>query len=92
MRVLVVNAGSTSLKLHLVIDGEAQEVSDIVEADAVGHRIVHGGDFDAPQLLDEQVEGEIRRLTELAPLQNRPALEGIARVRERLPGVPQVAV
>jgi acetate kinase len=67
-------------------------VDEIVAADAVGHRIVHGGSFDQPQLLDEAVEREIERLTVLAPLQNRRALDGIRRVRERLPDVPQVAV
>ena len=92
MQVLVVNAGSTSLKLHLVDGDEATAVDDIVAADAVGHRIVHGGSFDAPQLIDDAVEREIDRLTVLAPLQNRRALEGIRRVRERLPDVPQVAV
>src|SRR6185437_15906739 len=54
--------------------------------------IVHGGSFDAPQLIDDAVEHEIDRLTVVAPLQNRRALEGIRRVRERLPDVPQVAV
>ena len=92
MRVLVVNAGSTSLKLHVVDGDEATPVDDVVPADAVGHRIVHGGDFDAPQLLDEAVEHEIERLTALAPLQNRRALDGIARVRAALPDTPQVAV
>ncbi|HET8528676.1 MAG TPA: acetate kinase [Gaiellaceae bacterium] len=92
MRVLVVNAGSTSLKLHLVEGGEAREVDELVDADAVGHRIVHGGSFAEAEPLDEAVEREIERLTVLAPLQNRRALEAIARVRERLPFVPQVAV
>lgn len=92
MRVLVVNAGSTSLKLHLVDGDEATPVADVVPADAVGHRVVHGGSFDAPQLIDDAVEREIERLTVLAPLQNRRALEGIARVRAALPDVPQVAV
>ena len=92
MQVLVVNAGSTSLKLHLVDGGEARTVDDVVRADAIGHRIVHGGDFDAPQLLTPDVEREIERLTVLAPLQNRRALDAIARVRAALPDVPQVAV
>jgi acetate kinase len=92
VRVLVVNAGSTSLKLHLVDGDVATPVDDIVSADAVGHRIVHGGEFDAPHLLTPDVEREIERLTALAPLQNRRALDGIARVRDTLPDTPQVAV
>jgi len=67
-------------------------VEELVDADAVGHRIVHGGSFDEAQRLDECVEREIERLTVLAPLQNRRALDAIARVRGRLPDVPQVAV
>jgi acetate kinase len=91
--VLVVNAGSTSLKLHRVESGEAEQVEDFVAADAVGHRIVHGGSrFDEPTIVDEDVEREIERLTVLAPLQNRRAIDGIRRAREALPDAPQVAV
>ena len=48
MRVLVVNAGSSSLKVDIVEDGETVESRDGLPAvapdvDAVGHRIVHGG-------------------------------------------------
>ena len=93
MNVLTVNAGSTSLKLQLVRDGEAEPVEDFVAADAVGHRVVHGGEtLVAPCLLTHDVERELERLTTLAPLHNTPALDGIRRAREALPGVPQVAV
>jgi acetate kinase len=92
MRVLVVNAGSTSLKLHLVDGDTATAVDDVVAADAVGYRIVHGGTFDRAQLLDDDVEREIERLTALAPLHNRPAVDAIAAVRAVLPDVPHVAV
>jgi acetate kinase len=91
--VLVVNAGSTSLKLHLVRDDESRSVDGFVPADAVGHRVVHGGRrFDRPVLIDEQVERAIDELSALAPLHNGRALEEIRRARESLPGVPQVAV
>jgi acetate kinase len=90
---LVVNGGSTSLKLHLVRGNESRRVDDFVTADAVGHRVVHGGRrFAAPALLDEEVERAIEELAVLAPLHNRRALEEIRRAREALPGVPQVAV
>jgi len=92
MRVLVVNAGSTSLKVHLVDGESAEQVDDVTSADAVGHRIVDGGAFDETCLLDETVEREIERMTSVAPLQNRAALDAIARVKAALPGVPQVAV
>jgi len=91
--VLVVNAGSTSLKLHLVSGDESRAVDEFVAADAVGHRVVHGGRrFVAPTLIDGEVEHEIEELSVLAPLHNGRALEEIRRAREALPDVPQVAV
>jgi acetate kinase len=91
--VLVVNAGSTSLKLHLVRGDDATPVDGFVAADAVGHRVVHGGDrFVEPTRIDAEVEQAIRELTELAPLQNTRALEAIAQARQALPDAPQVAV
>ena len=93
MDVLVVNAGSTSLKLHLVRGDESRAVDDFVAADAVGHRVVHGGRrFVGPVLVDAEVERAIEELSTLAPLHNRPALEQIRRAREELPDVPHVAV
>jgi acetate kinase len=93
MNVLTVNAGSTSLKLLLVRDGEAERVEDFAPADAVGHRVVHGGaNLVAPCRITDAVEHELERLTPIAPLHNAPALDGIRRAREALPAVPQVAV
>jgi len=93
MDVLVVNAGSTSLKLHLVVGDDSQPVDGFVAADAVGHRVVHGGRrFVAPALVDDEVEQAIAALAMLAPLHNRRALDEIRRAREALPAVPQVAV
>ncbi len=93
MDVLVVNTGSTSLKLYLVHGDESRRVDGFVAADAVGHRVVHGGRrFDRPVLVDENVERAIEELAVLAPLHNRRALEELRRAREALPGVPHVAV
>ena len=93
MNVLVVNAGSTSLKLHLVTGNESREVDSFVPAEAVGHRVVHGGRrFVGPVVVDGEVERAIEELSVLAPLHNRRALEEIRRAREALPGVPHVAV
>jgi acetate kinase len=91
--VLVVNAGSTSLKLHVVSGSQSRPVEGFEPADAVGHRVVHGGDrFDAPARVDEELERAIEALEPLAPLHNRAALDGIRRAREALPEVPHVAV
>jgi acetate kinase len=95
--VLVVNAGSTSLKLHLV-DGDRSEPVDSLEAgagraDAVAHRVVHGGPrFREPVVIDGEVREQIRELEALAPLHNTPALQAIERAQAVLPGVPHVAV
>ena len=93
MDVLTVNAGSTSLKLLLVRDGEAEPIDDFVPADAVGHRVVHGGaTLVDPCIITAAVEQELERLTPIAPLHNKPALDGIRRARTALPDVPQIAV
>jgi acetate kinase len=91
--VLTVNAGSTSLKLCLV-DGEASRpVDDFVPADAVGHRVVHGGaKYTEPVLIDDEVEQAIDELSHIAPLHNTPALKAIREARAALPDVPHVAV
>jgi acetate kinase len=91
--VLVVNAGSTSLKLHLVEGDESSQVDGFEPCGAVGHRIVHGGPrFVEPVLVDDEVVRGIEAVTELAPLHNAPALEALGRAREALPDVPHVAV
>ena len=87
------NAGSTSLKLHVVSGSQSRPVEGFEPADAVGHRVVHGGDrFDAPARVDEELERAIEALEPLPPLHNRAALDGIRRAREALPEVPHVAV
>jgi acetate kinase len=96
--VLVVNAGSTSLKLSLVAEQERVEAVASFAAVphgvvAVGHRVVHGGDrFREPLLIDGGVEDELALLADLAPLHNGPALAAIDEARAALPEVPHVAV
>ena len=95
--VLVVNAGSTSLKLSVVDAVEHSKsiasLEDAPEVEAVAHRIVHGGErFLEPTLVDEAVEHELRSLVELAPLHMRPALTALAEARRVLPEVAHVAV
>lgn len=60
---------------------------------AVGHRVVHGGNsFHEPTLLDDAVIARLDELSDLAPLHNPPALEGIAVARKLLPDIPHIAV
>lgn len=97
-RVLVVNAGSTSLKLSIVDGEERSEPVPSFEAtpdgvSAVGHRVVHGGArFREPVVVDDEVAEAIRQLSALAPLHNVPALEAIEDARRALPDVPHIAV
>jgi len=95
--ILVVNAGSTSLKLSAVEeDDSASPVASLDRAPpvaAVAHRIVHGGTrFRGPVLVDDEVRRELEALTELAPLHNAPALRALDDARRALPDVPHVAV
>ena len=62
-------------------------------ADAVGHRVVHGGArFVQPVLIDDEVIAAIEQLRALAPLHNEPALRAIREAQAALPDIPHVAV
>jgi acetate kinase len=58
----------------------------------VAHRVVHGGELREPTLIDDALQARLEQLVELAPLHNRPAVDGIAEARRVLPTVPHVAV
>jgi acetate kinase len=95
--ILVVNAGSTTLKLSVVDEkSESRSIDSFEDAhgiSAVAHRIVHGGSrFRDPIVLDEIVESELKAISELAPLHNAPALAAASRARAAVPDVPHVAV
>ncbi|MEA2226777.1 MAG: acetate kinase [Solirubrobacteraceae bacterium] len=112
MRILVVNAGSSSLKLRLLGPDDAlladtdiaapraevdeaalaDRIGDMGAVDAVGHRIVHGGErFRGPIRIDADVVDELRALTDLAPLHQPKSLAALAVVRRALPDTPAVA-
>lgn len=66
---------------------------DTSQVSAIGHRVVHGGNqFTESVRIDDRVRGELERLVDLAPLHNRPALQGMRAIENALPNVPQVAV
>ncbi len=113
MQVLVVNAGSSSVKLSLLgpddkLLGERElearkatidagvlrraVAEGLADANAIGHRIVHGGErFRAAVKIDAQVEGALRELVELAPLHQPKSLAALDAVSEALPDLPAVA-
>jgi len=83
--------------LELVIaaltSGETRVLSGVGEIDAVGHRVVHGGEkFTGSVLITDEVLEAIRACADLAPLHNPPNILGIEACQELIPGVPQVAV
>ena len=68
-------------------------LKSLEEIDAVGHRVVHGGEkFKSSVFIDEEVKAELVRNIDLAPLHNPPNLKGIYAMEELIPGVPQVGV
>ena len=116
MKILVLNAGSSSLKFDLfeatpdsekvLAKGEVERLASMADAiesmfqqlgdvsvEAVGHRIVHGGDrFHQSVIIDAEVEKQIEDLSILAPLHNPHNLEAYRAAREHLPGAKHVAV
>jgi len=131
MKVLVLNAGSSSLKFsltdttdqkhevrgaveriglpnaHLVVEGKSRPVEapdhaaaleaalqnlDLSRVEAVGHRVVHGGDFTASSRITPEVLERLEAFVPLAPLHNPANLAGIRAALAALPHLPQVAV
>lgn len=78
----------------LMSDESGVPITSVGEIEAVGHRVVHGGErFTHSVRVDEQVRRELEDLIDLAPLHNPHNLRGIAAARSVVgPGVPQVAV
>lgn len=68
-------------------------IQSMMEIDAVGHRVVHGGEkFSASALITPSVKAAIRVCYDLAPLHNPPNMTGVEACEAAMPGVPQVAV
>lgn len=81
------------LILNTLVDEKIGCIKDLKEIEAVGHRVVHGGEkFNKSVLITSEVKDMIIRCAELAPLHNPANLKGIEAIEKTLPGVPQVAV
>ncbi len=79
--------------IEKLTDEKVGVVKSLAEIDAVGHRIVHGGEkFASSVVIDEEVMKAIEDCNDLAPLHNPANLIGINSCREIMPDVPMVAV
>ena len=83
--------------IQLVLDALTNEktgaIKSLKEVDAIGHRVVHGGEkFAASTLINDDVIKAVEECNDLAPLHNPANLIGIRVCSELMPGVPQVAV
>ncbi len=79
--------------MELLVGADNDYLSSLDEIEAVGHRVVHGGEtFKDSVLIDEDVEEAIQEAFDIAPLHNPPNLQGIRAAKEHLPDVPHVAV
>lgn len=73
--------------------GETRSIASVTQIDAVGHRVVHGGDrFQYPVLVTPEVYSALGSLSHFAPLHIQSELEGMKVVAELLGDVPQFAV
>lgn len=77
----------------LLTDPEIGVIKDLKEIDAVGHRMVHGGEkFNKSVILNNEVLETFKDCIDLAPLHNPANLKGVNAVNELMPGLPQVGV
>lgn len=68
-------------------------IKSLEEIDAVGHRVVHGGEkFNKSVLINDEIIDQMVACIDLAPLHNPPNLAGINAVKELMPSTPQVGV
>lgn len=82
-----------NLILNIIADPHVGVLSSIGQIDAVGHRVVHGGEaITKAELVTPRVETVIEECAKLAPLHNLANLMGIRAVRALLPSIPHVAV
>ena len=78
---------------RILADPEKGVIQSLTEVQAIGHRVVHGGEhFSTPILVDDHVKKAITECAALAPLHNPPNLGGIVACEHVFPGIPNVAV
>jgi acetate kinase len=81
------------LVLHMLADADVGVIESVQEVEAVGHRVVHGGErFASSVRITDQVMEALYANVPVAPLHNPPNIQGIEAVAALMPGVPQVSV
>lgn len=81
------------LVVDQLLDNEYGVIKDLKEIDAVGHRVVHGGEkFSGSVLITDDVIAAMKECIPLAPLHNPAGITGIEACQKALPGVPMVGV
>ena len=79
--------------LSVLTDATYGCIKDYKEIDAVGHRVVHGGEeFASSVLINQDVINKVIECSDLAPLHNPANLKGVRAMEALIPGIPQVAV
>ena len=87
------HAVSVKMVLDALTNPEYGVVKSMKEINAVGHRVVHGGEYFAGSvIITDEVKEALEKCCDLAPLHNPANLIGIAACEEIMPGVPQVGV
>ena len=84
---------AVQMVLDELTDADYGVIKDLSEIDAVGHRVVHGGEkFTSSVVIDEEVIAGVEECNPLAPLHNPANLIGVRACQNLMPGVPNVAV
>ncbi|MBQ7580474.1 MAG: acetate kinase [Clostridia bacterium] len=87
------HAAALEIVLNALVSKENGVIESVKEIDAVGHRVLHGGEkFSGSVLVDDKVEEAIRECFDLGPLHNPANLTGIKACQKIMPDVPQIAV
>ena len=86
-----------NVAIRIILDNLTSEkygcIKDFNEIDAVGHRVVHGGEkFNKSVLITDEVIAKVKECYDLAPLHNPVNIAGIEAITDILPNVPQVGV
>ena len=87
------HTSGVQLIFRVLTEGENAVLKDLHELDAVGHRMVHGGErFSESVLITDEVMRDFAACNDLAPLHNPANIKGVNAVKALLPEIPQVGV